>query len=75
MPKSEFKKISWKELSEILIKKFWFEKRSQKWSHLKLKKWSISTIIPQHKEIKYWTFKWVLELAKISEIDFYQNKK
>ena len=75
MPKSEFKKLSWKQLSEILIKKFWFQKRGQKWSHLKLKKWSFSTIIPQHREIKYWTFKSVLEFANLTEKEFYSNIK
>ena len=75
MPKSEFKKISWKKMSEILIKKFWFKKHSQKWSHLKLKKSSITTIIPLHKELKYLTFKSVLDLAQITEFEFYLKYK
>jgi len=70
MPKSEYSFISWLYLSKILIKYFWFQKVSQKWSHLKLKNWNKVTIIPLHKELAYWTFKSVLTLWWVSEYEF-----
>jgi len=47
--------------------KFWFDKISQKWSHLKMKKWNKTIIIPVHnKDIPLWTFRSILEQAGIS---------
>ena len=58
---------------EIMKKytKFWFIKISQKWSHLKMKKWEKIIIIPIHnKDIPLWTFKSILEQAGINYDDF-----
>lgn len=50
---------------------FWFQKISQKWSHIKLKNkdWLI-VILPMHsKDIPYWTFLSILSQWNISQSD------
>jgi hypothetical protein len=53
--------ISWKELKKLLIKLFWYEEVSQKWSHMKIRflDWT-SLIIPDHKQLKEWLLNAVL---------------
>lgn len=53
--------ISWKDLRKLLIKIFWYEIYSQKWSYMKIKlyDWS-SLIIPDHKTIKEWLLNSIL---------------
>jgi predicted RNA binding protein YcfA (HicA-like mRNA interferase family) len=57
----------------MLCKNFGFQKISQKGSHIKLKNSEKVTIVPNHKEIAYGTFKSVLNLAGISEREFYEK--
>lgn len=62
MVKSKYKYISWKDLIKFLKKYYFAEVVSQKWSHIKIKlkiSWKVS-IIPNHKELAYWTFSWIL---------------
>jgi len=54
---------------------YWFEKISQKWSHLKMRKWNKIIIIPIHnKDIPLWTFRSILEQADISYETFLEIK-
>jgi len=55
--------MSWKIFIKKISKLFWYEIVSQKWSHVKLKhlNWC-SLIVPNHKEIKKWTFNSILDL-------------
>ncbi len=68
-----FRVISWKKLIKVLCKKYWYENISQNWSHIKLRydNWE-SLIIPNHKEIKSWTFNNILRF--VSE-DTWKSKK
>jgi len=75
MTKSEYKIISGKKLIHILEKHFNFDQVSQKGSHIKLKNKTKGTIVPNHKEIAYGTFKSILDLAEISEKEFYKKQK
>ncbi|EKD65887.1 MAG: hypothetical protein ACD_49C00077G0015 [uncultured bacterium (gcode 4)] len=72
MVKSNYKYISWKEFIKKLNVIFWVEILSQKWSHIKIKLKSnwIKTIIPNHKELAYWTFSWILSQLRINEEEF-----
>ena len=65
--------LSWKNLIKQICKEFWYKVISQNWSHIKLKyfNWN-SLIIPNHKEIKKWTFNSILDF--ISE-DTWKTKK
>lgn len=77
MVKSDYKYISWKELIKLLDRYYWIEILSQKWSHIKIKlnnNW-IKTIIPNHKELAYWTFSSILEQLKIDENTFLKQIK
>jgi hypothetical protein len=49
--------ISWKDLVKMLVKYFWYEVYSQRWSHIKIKyfDWT-ALIIPDHKQLKEWLF-------------------
>ena len=71
MTKSQYNFLSGKKIAKILCKNFDFYEQSQKGSHLKLKNSSAMTIIPLHKVIQYGTFRSILQLAKISEQEFY----
>ncbi len=54
-----------------MLLSFWFQKISQKWSHIKLKNkdWLI-VILPMHsKDIPYWTFLSILSQWNISQSD------
>lgn len=55
-----------KRFKKILIKKFWYNEISQKWSHIKLKSynWEVM-IIPNHKEIKEWLLNWIISQISI----------
>lgn len=72
MVKSNYNYISWNDLIKKLDKIFWIIILSQKWSHIKVKlkfNWK-KTIIPNHKELAYWTFSWILEQLEINEEEF-----
>lgn len=54
-----------------MLLSFWFQKISQKWSHIKLKNkdWLI-VILPMHsKDIPYWTFLSILSQWNLSQSD------
>jgi predicted RNA binding protein YcfA (HicA-like mRNA interferase family) len=67
--------ISAKEVIKVLTKKFGFFIVSQKGSHIKLKKKEIggekTTIVSNHKELAAGTLKGILDLANITEKDFW----
>lgn len=69
--------ISAKKIIKILEKKFGFFPISQKGSHIKMKKKEIDkekvTIVPNHKELARGTVKGILELAEISEENFWKK--
>ena len=69
--------ISGEKVIKVLCKKFDFSFVSQKGSHVKLKRkignQKIITIVPLHKELSPGTLKGVLELAKVSEKDFWEE--
>ena len=62
---------------KILVKHFGFEVAGQKGSHIKLRRrtatGSISTVVPDHKELARGTLKGALRLAKVSEDDFWRH--
>lgn len=62
---------------KILCREFGFFVVSQKGSHVKLRNEHgprvITTIVPLHREIALGTFRGILELANIDEMDF-RNK-
>ncbi|MEK7078231.1 MAG: type II toxin-antitoxin system HicA family toxin [Patescibacteria group bacterium] len=68
------KTFSGKEMVKILNRNFGFFFVSQKGSHVKLRKKTISktitTIVPMHKELSHGTLLGILELAEINEQDF-----
>jgi predicted RNA binding protein YcfA (HicA-like mRNA interferase family) len=73
--------ISGEEVVKILEKGFGFEFVSQKGSHIKLRKVvdgkTITTVVPNHKELMTGTLRGVLDLAKIDIedfVDYYENK-
>lgn len=63
--------VSGRKLIKIL-KKFGYEKISQKGSHIKVKNYITGSvvIVPDHKELDRWTLKTILRQAEISEQDF-----
>jgi predicted RNA binding protein YcfA (HicA-like mRNA interferase family) len=66
--------LSAKKIIKVLIKKFNFFIVSQKGSHIKLKnKKGEITIVPNHTEISHGTLTGILNLAKISEDDFWKK--
>lgn len=71
MPKSDYFYLSGREVIKVLCKHFGFIVASQKGSHVKLKNNSKVTIVPDHKELAYGTFKSILNMAEIREEDFY----
>ena len=73
MVKSDFKYISWKVLILLLSKKYKLNIISQKWSHIKIQVDWIKTVVPNHKEIAYWTFSSILKQLKKDEDEFLKN--
>mgnify|MGYP002725902260 CR=1 FL=1 len=73
---SQLRKISGKDCLKILCNKFGFYVKRQTGSHVILKKETpegkIGTVVPNHKELKIGTLKGVLELAKVSEEEFFR---
>lgn len=73
------KTFSGKFVIKILEKYFGFVQISQKGSHIKLEKVSagisVTTIVPNHKELQSGTLQGVLELAKIDRKDFLKVAK
>ncbi len=74
MVRSDYSYISWAKFIKILSK-FWDVKVvSQRWSHIKIKfNNKITTIIPNHKELAYWTFHTILKQLQINEDKFINN--
>jgi predicted RNA binding protein YcfA (HicA-like mRNA interferase family) len=72
MVKSNYTYISGKDLIKKLNDNFWLDIISQKWSHIKIQLHSNNrkTIIPNHKELAYGTFSWILEQLQITEDEF-----
>ena len=68
MPK--LKKISGEDCIKILCNKFGFKAVRQRRSHVVLKKGSVGTCVPKHRELKLGTLKSILALAKIEEEEF-----
>jgi len=74
MVKSDYKYISWSNLIKMLKLKYDdFKYISQKWSHIKIEVNWIKAIIPNHKQLAYWTFSAILRQLKIDENDFLKN--
>lgn len=71
------KSLSGKKVIKILCKEFGFCFVSQKGSHVKLKKPTVSreiiTIVPLHKELTIGTLKGVLELAEVNALIFWEK--
>ena len=67
------RKISGKQCIKILCKHFGFKIIRRKGSHVILRKGSIGTVIPDHKELKIGTLKGILELARVDEEEFVKN--
>ena len=69
--------LSGKKVIKILCREFGFYFVSQKGSHIKLAKKSgnetITTIVPNHKELARGTLKGILGLAKVEENDFWSK--
>ncbi len=67
--------ISGKQVIKVLSRNFGFVSVSQKGSHVKLKKRlpnrEIMTIVPLHFELAQGTLKGILELAEVTEKDFF----
>ncbi len=68
------KMLSGKLVIKILCRDFSFFVVSQKGSHVKLRRLTdrrtITTIVPEHRELAQGTLKGVLELAEVEETDF-----
>lgn len=75
MTKSQYNFLSGKEIIKILCKNFNFVQISQKGSHVKLKSKTAITIIPLHKVVQYGTFRSILQLANLTEREFYECQK
>lgn len=69
--------MSGKDLMKKLDEFFWIDILSQKWSHIKIQLHTNSrkTIIPNHKELAYGTFSWILEQLQINEEEFLKRIK
>lgn len=71
------KTISGALVVKILCRYFGFFVVSQKGSHVKLRNKNspkvVTTIVPLHRELAIGTFRGILELAQVDEIDF-RNK-
>jgi len=75
MVKSEYKYISGSELIKKLEKYNNLKIVSQKWSHIKVIVSWVKTIIPNHKELAYGTFSWILKQLEIDENEFLKINK
>ncbi|HID92072.1 TPA: addiction module toxin, HicA family [Candidatus Peregrinibacteria bacterium] len=73
MTKSEYNNYSGKYIQKILEKYFFFEKKSQKGSHVTLRNKDRVVIVPLHKVVAYGTFKSILSQANLSESEFYNT--
>lgn len=73
MVKSKYTYFSWKDFIKYL-NNFWeLEVISQKWSHIKVRFNSELTIIPNHKELAYWTFSKIMKQISLDE-DLFLDK-
>ncbi len=70
----KLKKISGRDCVKILCNKFGFSVVRQRGSHIILRKDSVGTVVPNHKELKIGTLKGVLELAEVKEEDFAEHQ-
>ncbi|MCF7861739.1 type II toxin-antitoxin system HicA family toxin [Candidatus Woesearchaeota archaeon] len=62
--------LSGQKVVRILCNKFRFKIIRQKGSHIILRKESVGTVVPNHKELKIGTLKGILGLAKIDVEEF-----
>jgi predicted RNA binding protein YcfA (HicA-like mRNA interferase family) len=73
MPK-KWKTVSGKLMIKMLMKQYGFSIVAQRGSHIKLRKTvlhkTITTIVPNHKELARGTISGILDLAHIDEKDF-----
>jgi predicted RNA binding protein YcfA (HicA-like mRNA interferase family) len=73
------KTFSGKQVVKILEKYFNFATVSQKGSHIKMQKLvegrTVTTVVPNHKELLQGTLKGVLDLAEIEKKDFLKAVK
>jgi predicted RNA binding protein YcfA (HicA-like mRNA interferase family) len=70
MVRSRYSYISGQKMIKVLSKIGNVEIVSQKWSHIKIKfNWK-KTIVPNHKEIAYWTFHEILKQIDVDEEKF-----
>ena len=75
MVRSNYSYISWKDFIKTL-KRFWeVVIVSQKWSHIKVKFNWVTTVVPNHKELAYWTFHTILKQIKVDEEKFIKKIK
>ena len=72
MVKSQYTYISGKDLIKKLDDIFWIDILSQKLSHIKIQLHMNKkrAIIPNHRELAYGTFSWILEQLTINEEEF-----
>lgn len=77
MVKSKYTYISGKDLMKKLDDIFGIDIISQKWSHIKIQLHTNNkkTIIPNHKELAYGTFSWILEQLQVNEEEFLRRMK
>ncbi len=67
------KPLSAKKIIAILVKGYGFRIISQRGSHIKLRKFDRTTIVPNHKEVAFGTVRSILRLARIDEKDFWHK--
>lgn len=71
------KTVSGRQAVKVLVKSFGFEVVGQKGSHIKLRKrtpaGTVTTVVPDHKELARGTLKGALRLAKVSEEEFWKR--
>lgn len=64
-------------MAKVLIDRFGFSFVRQKGSHIKLRRYAggrtITTIVPDHRELDYGTVRGVLRLARVTEEDFWKS--
>lgn len=71
------KTVSGRQTVHVLRRDFGFEVVGQKGSHIKLRRGTptgtVTTVVPDHKELARGTLKGVLRLARVSEKDFWAH--
>ncbi|MCR4335192.1 MAG: type II toxin-antitoxin system HicA family toxin [archaeon] len=67
-------KLSGRKCVKILCNKFDFQIVRQTGSHIILRKGSVGTVVPNHKQLKIGTIKGILELARINEAEFAEKQ-